>query len=149
MDLKQLRSELVVAEGGFQAKAYKDSLGYWTAGLGHLLDQRQDWSNKVFDQPTMDDWYNADIATATSEAESLPEWASLDTDARQNAVVELVFNMGRDHWKLFIHCRMAIIKKQWQEAHDQLLDSVWASQVHATRANRLANYILTGEFNAG
>lgn len=146
MDKARLASQLKQAEG-VRNEAYRDSLGLWTAGVGHLLDQSRDWTGVVFTSDQVDAWLDADLDTAIHFAEQLLEWPQLDTAARQEAVVELVFNMGLSHWKQFAHCRMAITKKDWQTAHDQLLDSLWAKQVGAARSTRLANNLLTGEFD--
>ncbi len=48
----------------------------------------------------------------------------------------------------FVHCRQALQARDWQAAHDQLLNSAWAGQVHEKRANRIAGYLLTGEYPA-
>ena len=146
MDRSRLKADLTLAESRSN-KAYKDSEGLWTGGIGHLLpDQHRDWTGVVFSDAQVDQWFEDDVSHAIWEASQTLEWQYLDTDARQNALCELIFNLGLARWKLFAHCRYAITKKDWPTAHDQLLDSKWAGQVKATRANRLANYLLTGEF---
>ena len=146
MDLNKLLSDLKQAEG-VRFTAYKDSRGFWTGGVGHLLDQSKDWTNVVFTQVQVDTWLKQDVYGAQQEASELLEWPALDTDARQNAYVELIFNMGESHWESFSHTRHAVLQKNWQLAHDQLLDSAWAGEVGSHRAQRLANYLLTGEFD--
>lgn len=146
MDLARLAGDVRAAEG-FSLTAYKDSLGLWTAGYGHLLDQRNDWTGHTFDPQTVDEWLIADLATALHGAEQLLEWASLDTSARQNAVAELVFNLGIGHWRGFAHSRMFMTKKNWPQAAAELLDSTWAKQVGPRRSGRIATYIESGEFS--
>ncbi|SRR6266404_1248361 len=147
MDISRLKSQLKQAEG-VRYTAYRDSLGFWTAGVGHLLSGDKDlpWGGKVFSVATVDRWLDEDVATAESNAQGLLEWPSLDTDARQNALIELVFNMGLAHWKQFALTRAALAHKQWDAAHSGLLDSLWAKQVGPNRSNRLANQLLSGEF---
>lgn len=144
--MSRLRDDITTAEG-YKLQAYKDTLGFWTAGVGHLLDQTKDWTGHIFDIATVNQWLIDDLLTAESAAKTLLEWTALDTDARQNAVVELVFNMGLQHWKQFAHCRMYMTKKDWNNAATELVRSLWARQVGARRAGRLANYIRTGEFD--
>lgn len=131
---------------GCKLTAYKDSLGFWTIGYGHLLDESKDWSGYQIGQDQADKWLELDLAGAETSAGYLSEWKALDTDCRKNAIVELVFNMGPSKWKLFYKTRVAIEAKKWQEAHDGLLDSLWAKQVGVNRSNRLANYLLTGQY---
>lgn len=145
MDKTRLASQLRVSEGVVD-HAYRDSLGYWTGGVGHLLDQTKDWTGISFSCEQIDAWLAEDIDKAVDEADGLPEWQHLDTDARQNALVELVFNMGLSHWRQFAKCRYALCKRDWQDAHNELIDSLWAKQVGPTRSNRIANQLLTGAF---
>lgn len=146
MNNTRLASQLILAEGR-RVFAYRDPLGFWTAGVGHLLPSGHDWSGSYFLDAQVDAWLQADIHTAVISANALLEWPCLDTAARQNAVVELVFNMGLAHWKGFAQTRMAITHKNWTAAHDGLLDSKWAVQVGKVRSTRLANYLLSGEFD--
>lgn len=131
---------------GCSLRAYKDTLGYWTVGYGHLLpDQTKNYSDYTVTANFAEVLLTEDIAKAQSSCVVLPEWKSLDTECRQNAVIELVFNLG-SKWRLFAQTRLDIQNKNWQKAHDDLLSSLWAKQVGPTRSNRLANYLLTGEY---
>lgn len=131
---------------GCRLVAYKDSLGYWTIGYGHFLDQSVDWTDHEITQETADSLLSQDLGQAQSEAKGLPEWPALDTDCRQNAVTELVFNMGLSKWKGFVNTRRSIEQSDWHGAYSGLLDSLWASQVGKARSTRLANYLLAGVY---
>jgi lysozyme len=126
-------------------QSYQDSLGVWTIGWGHEIPLNVDPRGLVWTQEQADAQRDIDVEAAQTFAQSLPEWPFLDTPCRQNAAAELCFNMRRK-WLLFVNTRNAIKAQDWQAAHDGLLASLWASQVHATRANRLANYLLTGQY---
>lgn len=130
-------------------KAYKDGLGYWTGGYGHLLDQTVDWTGQVFGWDVVNAWLASDLNEATTETETTPEWAQLDTLTRQDAVTECVYNLGLDHWeKEFPGTRRAIQAQNWQAAHDNLLASpLWIKQVGLARVTRLAGYLLSGSYS--
>jgi lysozyme len=130
---------------GFSLVAYKDSRGFWTIGYGHLLPQTKDWAGYTITQAQAENYLDKDLAEAQANCVYLPEWASLDTQCRKNAVIELEFNMG-SKWRSFAQTRLDIQNKNWQKAHDDLLDSLWAKQVGPTRSHRLANYLLTGQY---
>ena len=131
---------------GCKLVAYKDSLGFWTIGYGHLLwPQSQNWSGYTITQEIAGCWLEDDIIKAQNKAYLLPEWTSLDTDCRRNAVIELEFNIS-DKWRSFTKTREAIMGRDWKVAHDELLNSLWAKQVGAVRSTRIANYLLTGEY---
>lgn len=147
MNTAKLYSDLRVAEG-VRYVAYKDNRGFWTAGVGHFLDQSKDWTGMRFSDGQVQAWLAQDVSTAISESMALPEWPALNTDARQNAIVELVFNLGDEDWQKFRMTRAALEAQNWKGAHDNLLIGPWHTEVGPTRANRIANYILTGEFDA-
>jgi GH24 family phage-related lysozyme (muramidase) len=131
---------------GCRLVAYRDSLGLWTIGYGHELDQTIDWSGHEITQVTADALLAQDLEQAQAETQLLSDWSLLDTPCRQNAVVELVFNMGVKHWLGFRLCRAAIANQDWKEASDQLITSKWAVEVGARRSLRLSNYLLTGQY---
>lgn len=145
MDLPRLESQIKQAEG-IRLAAYKDSLGLWTAGVGHLLDQGRDWTGVRFSLGQVAAWLEEDLITAQKLSAGLLEWPAMDTDARQNALIELVFNMGLSHWKQFALARRAMSLRDWPESSKQLLSSLWAKQVGPIRSSRIANQIESGDF---
>jgi GH24 family phage-related lysozyme (muramidase) len=147
---RRLAIDLDAAEGD-RLTAYQDTLGNWTCGRGHEMPRPapgRSWEGFTVSQTTSDTWFSTDIVSAMSYAKKLPEYASCDTACRQNALYELCFNM-RGKWNKFVHTRSAIESKDWQGAHDQLLNSEWARQVHEGRSTRIANYFLNGVYPDG
>lgn len=129
--------------------AYRDSRGYWTIGYGYKFpDQSVDYTGYTITAQRAEDLLESRAASAQQQAMQLPEWSRLDTPCRQNAVTELVYNMGCAGWLGFTHARAAIKMRNWQVAHDELLNSDWHAQVHDARANRIANYLLNGVYPA-
>jgi GH24 family phage-related lysozyme (muramidase) len=130
--------------------AYKDKLGNWTAGYGHLLIQTFDWTGHTWGWDTVDSWLLTDIQTRARQAMQTAEWQYLDTPCRCNAVVECIFNLGEKHWvDEFPATRASIRQQNWQESHDNLLASpLWIKQVGIARVTRLASYLLWGAYPA-
>lgn len=127
--------------------AYKDSLGYWTIGTGHLLQpQGHDWSGYTITAEQAEIYLSADLMQAEHLAQRLPEWNACDTDCRRNALIEICFNMG-GRWLEFHEARAAWVKQEWDTAAADMLDSLWARQV-GQRAVRLADYVRTGQYPA-
>lgn len=131
---------------GCKLTAYQDTLLFWTIGYGHLLPAGRDWTGYTISQEMADVWLEQDIGGATQAAKNLPEWLDMDTPCRQNALIELVFNMG-GKWRTFTKCRAAMQRKAWMIVYNELLDSVWATQVGSPRAMRLASYLLHGTYS--
>lgn len=176
---QQLLDDIEQAEN-CRLTAYLDSATppNWTIGWGHKMPtpmSGQSWNGFTIIQDTADRYLQADILRTYPYAEKLPEWSHLTTPARQNAVRELVFNMGGAKWSTFTVTREAMKDERWQDAHDGLLNSHWAAQVQPHeygtdgvckccktveanaapndyckgrdgRATRLARCILTGQY---
>ena len=112
-------------------EAYLDSLGNWTIGRGHLLPPAapgRSWVGFTILQSTSDCYYNDDLLLAMRLADKLSEWPKCDTQARQDALVEICFNMG-GKWEAWGPTRKLIELQDWQMVHDHLLNSLWASEI--------------------
>lgn len=158
MDKDRLLGDVKQAEG-FRDKPYKDTRGFWTGGYGHFLTPQDDatWqafldAGHRFDASTIANWLSTDLDKAASYAQTLLEWNSMDCAPRQNALIELVYNMGLTTWKLFAYTRACMSHKQWDMAYNGLLNSKWAREVQPDgfdkpgRATRIADYIRNGRF---
>jgi GH24 family phage-related lysozyme (muramidase) len=136
----------VNAAEGRKNCAYKDPLGNWTAGVGHLLPRGIDFTNICYSNAQVDVWLAADLENARLYALALAEWPHLYTVCRQNAVIELVFNMGIGTYREFVKMRAAMVVENWTLASIELLSSTWAKQVGFGRARRIASYLLNGYY---
>jgi lysozyme len=121
----KLREQLVRHEGMKQS-AYQDSLGYWTIGVGHLIDERK--GGKL----SIDSIYailDEDIQEKCDQLdEHLSWWRNLD-EARQRVLLDMCFNLGINGLLSF-HNTLAFIEHgQYKEAAANMLDSKWAKQV--------------------
>ena len=143
----RLLADIQRAEG-CSLTAYRDTRGNWTIGYGHLLSDPPQWT--TISQAAANVLLATDVAARAVQAQSLPEWPSLDTPCRQNAVIECVFNLGLKNWHAdFPGTRSAIISQDWPAAHDNLMQSpLWISIVGLGRVTRLAQYLLTGQYPA-
>lgn len=138
MNPSKLLTSLQVHEG-CRLKSYQDSRGIWTIGYGRNLQELQ------ITQEDADRWLSEDMLTAHEEAKKFPEYAFLDTEARQNAFTEMVFNLGAPRLRKFVKMLAAIRAQDWPEVSKQALDSSWHTQV-GRRAEVLAKMLETGEF---
>jgi lysozyme len=86
--------EIIVSQG-IPLKAYRDSKGFWTIGVGHLLstDKGADFSNLVWTKAQAEQAFEADLAIyekAVSDCVKVP------LQAHQNdALVSFSHNLGR------------------------------------------------------
>ncbi len=138
---------------GEKLTAYRDTLGYWTIGVGHLIDPAKGANPAPFGV----DLRNGGTITANqSEAlllagvkekaaeldRRLPWWRNL-SDARQRVLLNMAFNLGVDGLLTFKNTLESVRTGDYAAAAKGMLNSKWASQVHA-RADRLATMMING-----
>lgn len=132
----------IYEEEGEVLHAYQDSLGYWTIGVGHLIDPRRGGGIPV---AVSRELLALDVKrTIHNLSLALPWTAHLD-EPRFAALVNMAFQMGVEGVLGFTKTLLHIKSGRWQEAHDAMLESRWAEQTPA-RAKRVAQQILTGKW---
>jgi lysozyme len=131
-----LSAQLTVDEGK-RTRIYLDSVGKWTGGVGRNL------SDRPFSDDEIALMLANDIAIAEHELDrALPWWRSM-TEARQQALCNMCFNLGIDRLLGFKKALMFLQAGRWDAAATEFLDSKWAKQVGA-RADRIADAIRKG-----
>ena len=122
---------------GYRDRAYQDTEGIWTIGYGTNLQELQ------IDQFLANKWLLSAVDDAYNYARTFPEFEELDTVARRNVFIEMVYNMGPSRVAGFRNMLAAIREHDWETAAEEMLDSKWARQVKG-RAVRLAELMRTG-----
>ena len=128
-----LKKELIDDEG-VRESVYKDSLGYATIGIGHLVDGR---IGGKLSQDTIHHIFKEDIAETVRQLdENLFWWRNLDP-VRQRALINLCFNMGINKLLGFQNFLAHSQAGDYKKATEHLLDSKWARQVQKSRVERI------------
>jgi lysozyme len=136
MNLDALRRSLITHEG-WRNTAYEDSVGVLTVGVGHNLERPL--SVIAINQILSDD-----INDCIAECDrAFPGWRNHD-DARQNVLLELLFNLGAPRLAKFERMWSALQAKDYAQAANEMLSSKWAAQV-GNRATTLAERMRTGK----
>lgn len=146
----------VIADEAYKPPPYKDSLGLWTFGIGRCLETNPltgaEWK-RLLDNG----WLNASIAKAGAQWLATCElaavagildrytWFSQIGDVRQNAFIEMAFQLGVAKFARFTQMLAAANTGDWQGVHDQALASLWAKETPA-RAKMIATMLLTGQW---
>lgn len=122
--------------------AYQDSLGWWTIGIGRLIDKRKGGgiSNEEADYLKRND-----IARFKADLDKVAPWWRSASPVRQRAIQNLAFNLGAGGLVQKWPKTVAMMKAgQWREAAAAIrANKVWVNQVGA-RAERIAKQIETG-----
>ena len=133
-----LHQELIRDEGQ-RLTPYRDSLGNWTVGIGHLLKRGE--KCEPITEAQCRDYLIGDVVDAEHKLDQiLPGWRELG-DVRQRALVNLAFNLG---WglKQFANFLAAMGREDYASAGRHLRASKWAEQVK-NRAPRIIHMIVT------
>ncbi len=120
--------------------AYKDSEGYLTIGVGHLIDKNKGGRLPEF---IIDLLLEYDIDAKVSQIKNALPWAENLSDARQRVIINMVFNLGITGFQKFHNTIAAIKAEDWDVAAAEMLNSKWARQV-GPRAERLAQMMREG-----
>ena len=139
MNIDRLKADLERDEGVVE-HAYQDHLGYWTIGVGRLIDKRRGGG---LSHDEMVYLLGNDIDRKTAEMDRrMPWWRDLDP-VRARGLVNMAFNLGVAGVLNFRNMCAALRSGDWQRAHDEALNSLWARQV-GQRSQRIADMFLTG-----
>ncbi len=131
--------EELIKEEGLRLTAYKDSLGNWTCGVGHLM--KSDCGTVTLRQAG--EWLAEDIKIARNEClKNIQIFGGLD-EVRQYVVLSMCFNLGMTKLLKFKKFLLALNNKAYSIAADEMLDSLWARQVKS-RAIKLSNAMRKG-----
>ena len=129
--------DMIQRHEGCRHLPYQDSLGVWTVGYGHNLEQPL--SHAAVLQIFQDDLNEA----INNCLHAFPWFAELTT-ARANALVDMCFNLGLSRLQKFVKFLAAMERGDYDTAANEMLDSLWAKQVKG-RALELATLIRGSE----
>lgn len=136
IDIALLSDELRRDEG-VRAKAYRDTVGKLTIGVGRNLDDRGLSSDEI------DYLLKNDIQIVLDELDKrLPWWRKMSV-VRQRVLANMAFNMGLPVLLAFRNTLAAMESGRYDDAAAGMLSSKWAKQVGA-RADRLAKMMKEG-----
>ena len=132
---EELKSEIKEHEG-YRDTVYLDSLSKRTVGFGHLCVEDHWEDGKQYDKEYLEEIFEKDFNIALTDANKILEGKPVNHIARE-VIIELVFNIGMPRTKKFVKCLAALDNEDYNEAGNQILDSLYATQVPA-RAGKLA-----------
>lgn len=147
MNLEKLEEQLHLEEGS-PPKTYLDTKGILTGGMGHNLRAHPeagfDRVGVIVPPEVASKWFKADIQDVINDLDHhLPWWRDQD-DVRQNALMNLTFNMGIGGLLTFKNTLKALEAGDYKAAGSGLRFSKYAVDVGATRSGRVARMIETG-----
>ena len=129
-------------EEGSVPHAYQDSLGFWTIGVGRLIDERK---GGLLYPDEIDYLLKNDIKRKTDGLNDALPWFHLLDEARQAVLIQMAFQMGVKGLLAFSTTLSHVRVGRYAEAAVAMLESLWARQT-PERAARLSKQMETGEW---
>lgn len=153
--IDELMLRLLKRDENIKLYPYKDSLGYWTIGIGHLIDRRMGGSLPSWIQPSFPiteqeafELCRFDITNVLKElSQKLPQFPEL-SEVRQAVLASMAFQMGVGGLLKFKDMITAITKHDWNLAAEEMLDSKWFREQTPERSTRLGRAMRTNDMAA-
>jgi lysozyme len=138
---------------GRHYEPYLDSKGYWTIGVGYLIGK--DLQDLKLSWNVVEAMLKETIEIAVEDCEQvLGDDFKQANEARQLALVSMMFNLGRERFSGFRRMIAAIKAGDWGKAAFEATNSKWARDVDPKqreglgRDDRLAYMLKTGEVHS-
>ncbi len=141
MSAISMADEMIQRHEGFSRWVYKDTVGKWTIGIGRNVD-KNGGPGITEDEALF--LLSNDLQSINTEATQAFPWFSSLNDARQAAIIDMIYNIGMAGFQRFKQTISFLAQGNYPAAADEMLKSTWAVQVGA-RATELAGIIRTGE----
>lgn len=130
---------LVIAHEGIKLKPYHCTANKLTIGVGRNLEDCG--ISKTEAMFMLDN----DLAEAERYLKAYDWFREIDR-VRQEVLIELCFNIGIAKIIQFKNMIKAIHEKDFNEASEHMLDSIWAKQVGSSRSNNMAERMRSGKY---
>jgi len=115
---------------GLVLRAYQDSLGNWTIGIGHKITKNDTFlfnESKTINLIEADKIFAEDWAKAVKGAKSLSYWLEMHHLVKC-VIIDMHFQMGHRGYKSFKKMETALKQRNYIEAAKELMDSRYAKQ---------------------
>ena len=133
--------EMIKRHEGVKSKVYLCSAGYETIAVGRNIAE----SGLGLSEDEIEYLLNNDIKRVREELEDNYFWFRALNEARQDAMIDICFNLGLTRLRGFVKALEAMSREQFDIAADEFMDSRWSQQV-GNRAIEVTEMIRTGEY---
>lgn len=135
---------------GRERSAYQDTEGWWTIGIGRLIDKRKGGG---LSEDEIDYLFANDLKEKTAQVMTALPWVANLNEPRQAVLISMCFQMGIGSVKLgsgllgFTNTLRHIENGRWAQAAMGMRASRWARQT-PKRAMRMAAQMETGVWSS-
>lgn len=133
----------LTGDEGNRAKIYRDSLGYFTIGIGRLVDPGKNGGG--LRQSEIAFMLANDINERRDDLNRLIPWMNTLSETRQAVLINMSFQLGVDGLLAFKNTLAMVKVGNFSAAAVGMLNSKWATQTPA-RAKRLSEQMRTDKW---
>ena len=125
---------------GYSEKPYRDQLGFFTIGYGHLIRQKEKkYFSKTFNKKHFDIVFENDFRKALNQYKKF-FLKKNHTVSEKELLIEMLFQLGPRGVSKFKKMLYFLNKKQKFMASLEMLDSLWYLQTPYRVKNLIKNY---------
>jgi lysozyme len=140
----EMLKQRIILHEGLETTLYKDSLGNFTIGVGHLLEPSK--GGKLSVNACL---YILGEDMANAHVELMPyHWYTKLDNVRAGMLVEMCFNIGLHGVLEFHDMIQSIENSDYAKAAQDFLNSAEAREIHAERADDMAYRLEHGAYKA-
>lgn len=136
LNLKKLEDDLFDDEG-YRKSAYQDHLGFWTIGIGTLIDERKGAGITVDEAKYL---LRNRLATFFAEMDAKMPWWREHPEHVQRALANMAYQLGVNGLLGFRNTLAMVQAGRYDEAADNALKSLWARQT-PNRAKKVTDLL--------
>lgn len=139
-----LKKQLEIEEGNIP-HAYKDHLGYWTIGVGFMVDKRK--GGRLLPEE-IDFILDNRIGILSRQIASKVKIFNSLNKPRQAVLIGMAYQMGLDGLLGFKNTLAMLERGDYAGTAAGMLHSKWAKQDTPARAKRMSEQMRTGEWQS-
>lgn len=142
---KDKAAKQLVRHEGEVLHAYQDHLGYWTIGIGRLIDKRRGGGISKEEAEFL---FMNDVNGRIKQLEKKIPWFKNLDEPRKAVLLNMSFQLGIPGLLQFKNTLAKIEAGDYEGAAVNMMKSKWATQT-PRRAQELANQMRTGKWQSG
>ena len=150
MNYDLLEADLKCDEGS-RDRRYQDTVGKWTIGYGHNIDDDPHYPYTIADEPLTEEQkvslLRRDMAAAVAALDEYANWWRAMEEPRQRVLANMCFQLGWGSLRQFTNTLNAMHFSDYAAAAAGMRASKWYTQT-PNRAERLARIMNQGAADA-
>ena len=140
MNFKNLKSRIKKNEG-YSNKPYKDQLGFYTIGYGHLIKKKEDtYFYKTFSKKYFENIFELDFKKSVEDYYKKFNKKKHKQNEKE-LLIEMIYQLGIKNVVKFKRLHLNLEKKQKYMVCLEMIDSLWYKQTPKRVENLIKNFI--------